>query len=145
MITATIHPDQRVLVVQYPDFTNLKQEVHLISSNQHAENLIRIRSVKFISNALRSYVNGREVAYFYAGSLTIPRITAIAQLRLILDTFSEGSLIRLTHRIAQAKHALNKIEPSLNSSKRINYEQKIKPVLEWCDQYAAAAYPILKK
>ncbi|MGJ1419959.1 hypothetical protein ACR79T_10060 [Sphingobacterium spiritivorum] len=135
MINYHINPAEKKLTFTYAEYLSMQPEVVKVSSYDHASTLIRIKFLKVISGKIREYINRRERELKYAGSYTPQQKHAIDRLSHVLDCYSEGSVSRLISRLVDCRTSFQVIEPSTVSEKRINYELKVRPILDWCAHY----------
>lgn len=118
--------------MQYPSFSKTKKVDVRVRSYADAEAVLRIRTLKLISHELRSFINMRHFAYVNSDSLTKERFQAIKRFRFIIDSYSEGSILKLATMVVNARVSLSVLMPIKPSPAKTHFETHIIPVMEYC-------------
>lgn len=134
MITAKVNPQERTVTIQYPEFAKQKPDVITIRSYDEAAAVMRIRNLKFISNEIRSFAKMRNYAYTNSGTLTIERQKALRKLYFIVDTYSEGSLLRLAMHVSNARVSFATLMPTKPSPAKSHFDNHIIPIVDFCTE-----------
>lgn len=134
MITAIINPEARTATMTYPVFAKKKPIVIRVRSYQEAEAILRIRQLKLISNEIRSFINMRSYAFNHSRTWTTERTRAINHLQFVVDTYSDGSLIRLAKHIANSRMSFSTLMPYKMSPAKTHFNNHIIPILEYCTE-----------
>lgn len=136
MITAIVNTESRnqtmTLKITYPEFAKKKPVFIKVNSYQEAEILLRIRELKFISNEIRSFINMRRYAFEHTQTWTAERIRAINHLQFVVDTYSEGSTLRLAKHIANSSASFSVLMPYKESPAKSHFNNHIIPILQYC-------------
>lgn len=134
MITAKVNPIERTVTIQYPTFAKQKSDTIVIRSYDEAASILRVRNLKFIVSEIRNFAKMRNYAYTASGTLTIDRQKALRRLYFIVDTYSEGSLLRLAMHIANSRVSFAELMPIKASPAKSHFDNRIVPIIEYCTE-----------
>ena len=134
MITAKVNPIDRTVTLQYPDFAKEKPATIKIRSYDDAASIMRIRNLKFIAGEIRSFAKMRNYAYTMSNTMTIERQKALRRLYFIVDTYSEGSLLRLAMHIANSRVSFAELMPVKASPAKSHFDNRIIPIVDFCTE-----------
>ncbi len=134
MITHTINPIMKTVEIQYPNFSKMKPVTIQIRSFNDADSVVRIRTLKFISNEIRSFINMRNYAYATGNRMTKERQQALNRLRFILDNYSEGNIVNLAKHIANARVSFAELMPVKPSPSKTHFNKHIIPIIKYCTE-----------
>lgn len=132
MITAIVNPTERTATITYPAFAKMKPVVIKVRSYQDAVSILHIRQLKFVSNEIRAYINSRNYAYSVTNTLTPERQRALNHLRFVVDSYSEGSFVRLAKHIANSRTSFATIMPTKDSPAKTYFNNHIIPIIAYC-------------
>ncbi|SEG62507.1 hypothetical protein [Sphingobacterium lactis] len=132
MITALLIPQQRKIVISYPNFTKIKPVEITVRSSAEAHTIIRIRTIKFITNEIRNFISMRCYAYTAGNRFTAERQKALCKLRHIIDTYSESRLEILASQLANARVSFAELMPIKPSPAKTHFDNHIVPILSFC-------------
>lgn len=132
MITHKVNPIARTVELQYPTFAKIKPVVIPVRNYDEASAVVRIRTLKFISNEIRSFINMRNYAYSYGNRMTQDRQKALNHIRFILDSYSEGSIERLAMHLANSRISFAELMPVKQSPAKTHFNNHIVPIIKYC-------------
>ncbi len=132
MITSRINLENSTLELEYPKFSKIRTEIIPVNGYDQASALVRIRTLKFLSNEIRAFINMRIYTYATGNKMTIARQKALNHLRFIVDSYSEGSLLRFAKHIANARISFSELMPIKASSSKTHFDNHIIPILKYC-------------
>ena len=132
MIIHKVNPENKTVELQYPSFSKMKPVVIPVRSFDDASSVVRIRTLKFISNEIRHFVKMRIYAYTQGNKMTKERQKALNHLRFIVDTYSEGSVIKLAMHIANSRNSFAVLMPIKPSPAKTHFQNHIVPIIKYC-------------
>jgi len=138
MLTARVDQQSRTVILMYPSFAKKKQYAVKVRSYDEAATVLRIRTLKFISNEIRAFVNSRAYIYDHTGTMTKSRQKAINHLRFVLDNYSEGAINRLANRIRNSRLSFAELMPTRPSKAKTYFDNHIIPIIQYCTDYEEA-------
>lgn len=132
MITGKVNQVNKTIELQYPNFAKERRVVVSVRSYDDAATVLRIRRLKFIAGELRSFIKMRLYAYTKGDSLTPERERALKKLRFIVDSYSEGSLLRLAKHVAGSQISFSVLMPIKPSPAKTHFDNHIVPIIKYC-------------
>lgn len=130
--------------IKYPQRAKEKVDTVRVDDREHAIRLWHLRTRKYIFETLRGWALQRKHAFRFSENhfqKDLPKKDQAAErIMLMLLSHYESSLPLLAMRVSQSRKDIELIAP-LSGSKFLNhYEEVIKPIVEWCEDYSKEFY-----
>lgn len=130
--------------IKYPKRAKEKVDTIRVDSREHAVRLWHLRTRKYIFETLRGWTLQRKHAFRFSennfNNAVANKDQAAERIMLMLLSHYESALPLLALRVSQARKEIEFIAP-LGGSKFLNhYEEVIKPIVEWCEDYSKEMY-----
>lgn len=126
--------------IKYPSRAKEQVDTIRVDDREHAVRLWHLRTRKYIFETLRGWTLQRKHAFRFAENnfknALANKDHAAEVVMLMLLTHYESALPLLAFRVAQAKKEIDLIAPHGSSKFFNHYEEVIKPIIEWCEDYS---------
>lgn len=134
MITGKVNPTKRTVTIMYPAFAKQKSVIVSVRSYKDAETVTRIRNIKFIIEEINSFAKMRNYAFTVSNTLSLERQKALRRLYFIVNTYSEGSLLRLSTQIANSRSSFSVLMPLKASPAKTHFDNHIILIIDFCTE-----------
>jgi hypothetical protein len=137
-------PNGPNLELKYPVRAKKGVDLMKVDDKEHAIRLWHLRSRKYIFETLRGWTMQRKVAFRFNenhfNNAVANKDQAADRILHMLLSHYESALPLLCLRVKQARKDIECIAPSASSRFLSHYEEVIKPMVDWCEEYSDSVY-----